>query len=191
MKRPAPPPPQIGEEDAGLFLEAVKDARPLQQTRVNHAAPKPRPKPRKISADDHVRMADTFSDHYIPAHELDGPDATNYVRPGHSPDILRKLRRGQWRIEAQRDLHGLIADEARLYVAEFLIDCLARGVRCIRFIHGRGLGSRNGEPVLKNRLRSWLVQREEVIAYCQAGESDGGSGALVVLLRAKQPDQVE
>ena len=188
MKRPATPPPVIGEEDAGLFLEAVKDARPLKQTRVNHPVPKPHPKPRKIQADEHVAMADSFSDHYIPVHELESGEEVAYLREGHSPDILRKLRRGHWRVEEQLDLHGMVADEARLYVAEFLIHCLSRGVRCIRFIHGKGLGSRNGEPVLKNRLRSWLVQRNEVIAYCQAREADGGSGALVVLLRAARPD---
>ena len=107
-----------------------------------------------------------------------------YLREGHSPDILRKLRRGKWVIQAHIDLHGLISDEARLYVATFISDCKKRGIRCIRIVHGKGLGSRNREPILKHKLRGWLIQKDEVIAYAQAKEQDGGSGAVVVLLKA-------
>jgi DNA-nicking Smr family endonuclease len=172
-------------DDSTLFQDAVKDARPLKQTRVNHAPPKARRTPQKLHDDERQRLADSFSDHYIPAHELEGGEEIAYLRAGHSPDILRKLRRSHWKIQDQLDLHGMRAEEARLYVAEFLIHCLQRGSRCVRIIHGKGLGSRNGTPVLKNKLRSWLVQREEVLAYCQAREADGGNGALVVLLKAR------
>jgi DNA-nicking Smr family endonuclease len=78
----------------------------------------------------------------------------------------------------------LYADEARLYVVQFLAECRKRGARCVRIIHGKGLGSKNREPVLKHKLRSWLMQRDEVLAYCQAREVDGGAGALVVLLKS-------
>lgn len=172
-------------EDSGLFQDAVKGVRPLKQTRVNHAKPRPRPTPRPLPRDELKALADSFSDHYIPAHELESDEAVAYVRLGHSPDILRKLRRGHWVIQDQLDLHGMVADEARLSVAEFLARCMKRGTRCVRIIHGKGLGSKNREPVLKNKLRSWLMQREEIIAYCQARETDGGSGALVVLLTAQ------
>jgi DNA-nicking Smr family endonuclease len=171
--------------DNDLFTEAVKGIRKLKQTRVVHEPPKPKPVPRPRERTDHKVLADSFSDHFIPAHELESGDEVAYLRAGHSPDILRKLKRGHWDIQGQLDLHGMLADEARLYVAEFLIQSKNRGARCIRIIHGKGLGSRNGEPVLKNRLRSWLVQQPEVIAYCQAREEDGGGGALVVLLSAR------
>ncbi len=184
MKRPATPPPEIGEDEAGLFLEAVKNARPLKQTRVHHPTPKPRPIPKQFQQDEMQALADSLSDHYIPAHELESGEELLYLREGHSPDILRKLRRGHWVIQEQLDLHGMVADEARLYVVEFLAHCRKRGARCVRIIHGKGLGSKNREPVLKNKLRSWLMQRDEVIAYAQAREVDGGSGALVVLLKA-------
>lgn len=171
-------------ENPELFQEAVKDARPLKQTRVYHAMPKPRRTPQQFLRDERHALADSFSDHYIPAHELESGEEIVYLRAGHSPDILRKLRRGHWGVQEQLDLHGMRAMDARLYVAEFLIHCKNRGVRCVRIIHGKGLGSMNGEPVLKNKLRSWLMQREEVLAYCQAREADGGSGALVVLLKS-------
>jgi DNA-nicking Smr family endonuclease len=184
MKRPAATPPAIGEDEAGLFHEAVKDARPLKQTRVYHPPSRPRPLPQQFLRDEMQALADSLSDHYIPAHELESGEELLYLRDGHSPDILRKLRRGHWVIQEQLDLHGMRSEEARLYVVEFLAHCRKRGARCVRIIHGKGLGSRNREPVLKNKLRSWLMQRDEVLAYCQAREVDGGSGALVVLLKA-------
>jgi DNA-nicking Smr family endonuclease len=184
LKRPATPPPALGEDEAGIFHEAVKDARPLKQTRVHHPPPKPRPLPQQFLRDEMQALADSLSDHYIPAHELESGEELLYLRDGHSPDILRKLRRGHWVIQEQLDLHGMRSEEARLYVVEFLAHCKKRGARCVRIIHGKGLGSRNREPVLKNKLRSWLMQRDEVLAYCQAREADGGGGALVVLLKA-------
>ncbi len=87
-------------------------------------------------------------------------------------------------IQQHIDLHGLVSDEARAYVSEFISDCKKRGIRCVRIVHGKGLGSRNKEPVLKNKLRGWLMQKDEVIAYAQARQQDGGSGAVIVLLKA-------
>lgn len=172
------------DEEAKLFREAVKDARPLKAPRVHHVPPSPKPIPHQLIRDEKQVLIDSLSDDYIPAHELETGEELLYLREGHAPDILGKLRRGHWVIQAKIDLHGLIADEARAYVAEFLTDCKKRGIRCVRIIHGKGLGSRNREPVLKNKLRNWLMQRDEVIAYAQARQADGGSGAVIVLLKA-------
>lgn len=173
------------EDDIELFREAIKDARPLKQPpRVQHPTKKPRPVPQQFVRDEYQALADSLSDHYIPAHELESGEELLYLRDGHSPDLLRKLRRGHWVIQEQLDLHGMRADEARLYVVQFLAECRKRGARCVRIIHGKGLGSKNREPVLKNKLRSWLMQRDEVLAYCQARDVDGGAGALVVLLKS-------
>jgi len=171
-----------------LFQQAVKDARPLpnevKHARLHHPPKKPKPIPKQFIKDEQQALADSLSDHYIPAHELETGEELLYLRDGHSPDILSKLRRGHWVIQAAIDLHGLISDEARLYVATFLNDCKKHGLRCVRIVHGKGLGSRNREPVLKHKLRGWLMQRDEVIAYAQARKNDGGSGAVIVLLKA-------
>jgi len=171
-----------------LFQQAVKDARPLpnevKHARLHHPPKKPKPIPKQFIQDEQQALADSLSDHYIPAHELETGEELLYLRDGHSPDILSKLRRGHWVVQAAIDLHGLISDEARLYVATFLNDCKKRGLRCVRIVHGKGLGSRNREPVLKHKLRGWLIQRDEVIAYAQARKNDGGSGAVIVLLKA-------
>jgi len=175
-------------EAEDLFQQAVKDARPLpnevKHARLHHPPKKPKPIPKQFILDEQQALADSLSDHYIPAHELETGEELLYLRDGHSPDILSKLRRGHWVIQAAIDLHGLISDEARLYVATFLNDCKKHGLRCVRIVHGKGIGSRNREPVLKHKLRGWLMQRDEVIAYAEARRQDGGSGAVIVLLKA-------
>lgn len=181
---PSLPPNHESDEDSNLFREAVKDARPLTVPPVHTYQPKPKPIPRQFIRDERQALADSLSDHFIPAHELETGEELLYLRDGHSPEILSKLRRGHWVVQANIDLHGLISDEARTYVSYFISDCKKRGIRCVRIVHGKGLGSRNREPVLKNKLRGWLMQKDEVIAYAEARKQDGGSGAVIVLLKA-------
>lgn len=172
-------------DDRTLFAQAVKDVRPLpSNSRRVHAAVKPKPLPRTAVNYERAAIADALSDHFIPVFELETDVALAYLAHGHSPDILRKLRRKHWPIEAAIDLHGMISDDARQYVAAFISDCKQRGIRCVRIVHGKGLSSRNQAPVLKNRLRSWLMQLEVVIAYVAAKKQDGGDGAVIVLLKA-------
>jgi DNA-nicking Smr family endonuclease len=135
-------------------------------------------------ADEQAALEESLSDEFNVDTLLDTDGELSYARPGISGDILRKLRRGNWVIQSQLDLHGMRRDEAREALAEFLRNAVKRGLRCVRVIHGKGLGSVNKEPVLKSKVRSWLVQKEEVIAFCQARAADGGAGALVVLLKA-------
>mgnify|MGYP000246335783 CR=1 FL=1 len=167
-----------------LFLAAVKNARPLNTNRIHHEPSKPKPIPQQFIRDEKQALRDSLSDGYIPAHELESGEELLYLREGQSPSVLSKLRRGHWVVQANLDLHGLISDEARTQVAEFLAACKKRGIRCVRIVHGKGLGSRNREPILKHKVRNWLIQKDEVIAYAQARATDGGSGAVIVLLKA-------
>ena len=167
-----------------LFLTAVKNARPLNIDVSFTEKSRPKPIAKQFIQDEKQALKDSLSDDFYPAHELESGEELLYLRTGQSPDVLSKLRRGFWVVQAQIDLHGLISDEAREYVAEFLGSCKKRNVRCVRIVHGKGLGSRNREPVLKHKLRNWLMQKDEVIAYAQAKPEDGGSGAVIVLLKA-------
>jgi DNA-nicking Smr family endonuclease len=108
----------------------------------------------------------------------------SFVRPGISRQILRRLRRGEWVSQAELDLHGLIRVEAKIELVNFLFECKRRSIRCVRIIHGKGLGSKNREPVLKNHVRHWLMQRDEIMAFVQARPVDGGGGAVMVLLKS-------
>lgn len=110
--------------------------------------------------------------------------AQTHLRAGLGVDVLARLRRGHWSVQDELDLHGLTVDEAHDTLSDFVIAARGRGIRCIRVIHGKGLSSRNREPVLKGKVRRWLAQWDEVLAYCEAPCHAGGSGAVIVLLRA-------
>ncbi len=173
------------DDESRLLREALSGVTPL--TPVNRALP-PRPRPRPVAAqrqiDEQAVLRDTLSD--APAWELglESGEELLYLRDGQSPLILKKLRRGHWVVQDHLDLHGLTVPEARELTAAFLAQCLRRGLRCVRIVHGKGLGSPNREPVLKKKVAGWLAQRDEVLAYCQAPQADGGGGAVLVLLRA-------
>ena len=166
------------------FREAMRDVVPLvHPARVEHHRPRPAPIPVQRLLDEHAALRESLN---TPAHP-DADTATGeellYVRTGIPKNVLRNLRRGHWVIREDLDLHGLTSPEARIATASFLAACVHRGVRCVRIVHGKGLRSRNREPVLKRKLGYWLMQRDEVLAYCEARPADGGSGAVVVLLR--------
>jgi DNA-nicking Smr family endonuclease len=109
-----------------------------------------------------------------------------FVRPGLGNDVLTKLRRGRWSVQGELDLHGFTAEESRDALADFLLEARARGLRCVRVIHGKGLTSPNREPVLKGKVRKWLSQWDDVLAYCEAPRHAGGGGAVLILLRGAE-----
>ena len=116
---------------------------------------------------------------------LESGAVAGFLRDGLSRQVLRKLRRGHWAMQGELDLHGHDVAEAREALVVFLQHACAT-VRCVRIIHGKGLRSKNGEPVLKSRVARWLSQREEMLAFCQARPADGGAGAVMVLLEGKR-----
>jgi DNA-nicking Smr family endonuclease len=176
--------PPLSEEESNLFRATVGDARPLPDTGKAHfPTHRPRPIPQQTLLDERQVLADSLSDH-IPWELAETGEELSYLRAGMAPLTLRKLRRGHWVIQAELDLHGMTRDIARACLADFLNQCRKRGLRCVRIIHGKGLGSRNREPVLKRKVASWLMQRDEVLAFCQARPADGGSGAAIVLLKS-------
>ena len=118
-----------------------------------------------------------------PSDEIESGEEPAYVRNGYSPNVLRRLRRGHWVVEESLDLHGMNRSEAAAAVREFLRSCRARRLGCVRIVHGKGLGSRNREPVLKGKVYHWLKLRDEVLAFSQAPAAHGGAGALLVLLK--------
>jgi DNA-nicking Smr family endonuclease len=110
-----------------------------------------------------------------------------FLRKGLAADVLARLRRGTWSVQGELDLHRLNRDQARDALTEFLNEARSYGWRCVRIVHGKGLSSPNREPVLKSKVRQWLSQRDEVLAYCEAPRHAGGSGAVLVLLKARGP----
>lgn len=168
-------------DDAALFREAMRGVKPLQTSaRVEHERPKPRPVPRPKRAASSV-LEDTLSDHY--AFEMAEEGEWSFARPGLQRQGLRRLRSGYWYVQAELDLHGLTREAARRKLVWFLERCAQQGYQCVRIIHGRGHGSKDRQPVLKTLIGGWLAQCEAVLAFCQARQVDGGSGAMMVLLK--------
>ncbi len=167
-----------------LFAISVGAVVPLRPVaRAPASRPRPQPVPRQRERDEAAVLAESISDEFDVESLLDTDAALSFRRRGVGPEVVRKLRRGVWAIQAQLDLHGARRDEAREQLGAFLRDAVRAGLRCVRVVHGKGNGSPGREPVLKGKVRSWLVQKNEVIAFTQARAQDGGHGALIVLLR--------
>ena len=142
----------------------------------------PAPIPVQQQRDELAVMREAISDEFDVESLLDTDEALSFRRPGMGPDVVRKLRRGGWSIQGQLDLHGLRREDAREALAQFIKDAHKTGWRCVRVVHGKGLGSPGKTPVLKGKVQGWLIQKQEVLAFVQARPAEGGAGALVVLL---------
>lgn len=171
---------------AAEFRTLVGEVVPLKPNgRIDPTPPPPRPLPYKRWEDESEVLRESISDDYGADWLIDTDDTLSYRRNGLGQDVVRKLRRGQWTVQAQLDLHGHRVDEARDALGEFLRACVRQQMRCVRIIHGKGLGSKNRTPVLKEKVRRWLVQKEEVLVFVEARPNDGGSGVVLVLLRGQ------
>lgn len=176
---------QQEERERRLFELSVGPVQPLRAARrVQHIPERLAPLPFQRLRDERAVMREALSDDFDVETLLHTDDLLSYRVPRLGPDVVRKLREGRWSIQRQLDLHGLRTDEAREALGRFIREAHHAGLRCVRVVHGKGLGSPGRTPVLKSRVHRWLVQKHEVMAFVQARPADGGAGALVVLLRS-------
>jgi DNA-nicking Smr family endonuclease len=182
---------RIARERAVEFQSAVKDVRKLPESdRFVHQPPPvvvKRAGQRTYltqEEDDAAVLRESLSDQFDVEGMLEEDPALSYAREGVGPDVVKKMRKRHWPVQDELDLHGMTRDQAREQLTDFLHRANRRGVRCVRIIHGLGYGSPGGEPVLRGMVHSWLVQKNEVVAFCVASRADGGNGALIVLLKA-------
>ena len=169
---------------SNLFHAAVGQVQRLAPSPLANLRPAPPlPVPKQQALDDAAALQEAISDEVDVSSLLDTNEHLSFRRPGVGPDVTQKLRRGKWTIQRQLDLHGLRSDEARETLASFIRDSHKQGIRCVRVVHGKGLGSPGKAPVLKDKVHRWLVQKAEVVAFVQAQPAHGGAGALVVLLQ--------
>jgi DNA-nicking Smr family endonuclease len=169
------------EDEDPDFRRAVAGAEPLRHKR--RVAPRrgASPVPKQRLLDERAALAESLGPLSLDD-ALDSGTELSYLKEGYPRDTLRKLRRGHWVVQDELDLHGMNRQQALLSTSDFLRENRKRGARCVRIIHGKGLGSRQREPVLKGLLRKWLV-RADVLAFSQAPANQGGSGAVLVLLK--------
>lgn len=167
-----------------LFMRTVGPVTPLVAAiRAELRQAKPAPEPRQREQDEQQALRQALSDDFDVDSLLETDEALSFRRASISQEVVRKLRRGHWALQGQIDLHGLRRDQARESLGEFIHQAARTGMRCVRVVHGKGNGSPGREPVLKARVRRWLVQKQEVLAFTQARASEGGNGALIVLLQ--------
>ena len=171
----------MDNDDIRLFRNAVGPVKRLKSDKVLAARKKPRPLPLQTMADEQQVLAESLSGEMDPA-DLETGDELLYRRPGLQNKVFRKLRSGSFSVEAQLDLHGMIVPVAKQALNRFLGECQARGRKCVRIIHGKGMGSKEGRPIIKNKVNLWLQQRHDILAFCSARPIDGGTGAIYVLL---------
>lgn len=177
--------------DKDLFRQAAGKVQPLvQPAKAQLKSVKPQPRPLQHQLDEQAALQETLSDDFDASTLLETDEHLSYRRPGIGPDVTRKLRRGDWAIQRQIDLHGLRTEDAREALGRFIREAHQQGIRCVRVVHGKGLGSPGKTPVLKGRVQSWLAQKMEVLAFVQARPAEGGAGALVVLLLPSSPRRI-
>jgi DNA-nicking Smr family endonuclease len=170
--------------DRSLFVRAAGTVQPIREHRRVHLAPgQPLPIAMQQQLDEQRVLREAISDEFDASTLLDVDDAMSFRRPGIGTEVTRKLRKGDWSLQGEIDLHGLRREEAREALSSFIRDAHRRGWRCVRIVHGKGLGSPGKTPVLKSRVQNWLIQKNEVLAFVQARGDEGGAGALVVLLK--------
>ncbi|PQA79251.1 Smr/MutS family protein [Rhodoferax sp. TS-BS-61-7] len=169
---------------SNLFQAAIGKVKPMAPPQRAALAPAPpQPIPKQQLLDDAAALQEAISDEVDVTTLLDTDDNLSFRRPGVGTDVTQKLRKGKWSIQKQIDLHGYRSDEAREALGAFIRESHKQGIRCVRVVHGKGLGSPGKAPVLKDKVHKWLVQKSEVVAFVQAQPAQGGAGALVVLLQ--------
>jgi DNA-nicking Smr family endonuclease len=170
-----------------LFARAVGPVRALNAAATDRVrlVPEPgAPLPLQRQRDEQAVLREAISEQFDTSTLLEVDVEHCFRRPGIGADVAVKLRRGHWAVQRQIDLHGLRREQAREALSAFLRDATRAGIRCVRVVHGKGLGSPGRTPVLKALVQRWLSQKREVLAFVQAKPLEGGAGALVVLLAA-------
>lgn len=167
-----------------LFTNTVGRVKPLlAEKKANLLPDLPPPIPAQKQLDEQAVLREALSDEWDTSSLLDTDEALSFRRPGIGIDVIRKLRKGDWSVQRHLDLHNLRTEEARDALGVFIRECYKNGIRCVRVVHGKGLGSPGKVSVLKPKVQSWLIQKNQVLAFVQATPAQGGAGALVVLLQ--------
>ncbi|MEM7543485.1 MAG: Smr/MutS family protein [Pseudomonadota bacterium] len=173
-------------ESSALFRKAVTNTKKLNSDTVEPHRRKP--PPRKLRRGDDFDAVDENVMERPHASGQTSSSGDTYRRNGVQERMLKKLRRGQFPVVDEVDLHGLRVEEARRHLARFIAGHRRAQMSCVRVIHGKGLSSPGREPVLKPLTRQWLQNHPRVLAFVPAALNDGGSGALYVLLRGSGED---
>jgi len=180
------------QEEQNLFLNTIGKVTPIKSDKHNLSSEKPKPYPKKKTLIiNHHEVLNSNNANSLQT--VQAEESIQYTIDGLQNKVLKKMRKGYYGLDAELDLHGLTIQQAKQELFKFLHFCLQDGLHCVRIIHGKGYRSENNLPVLKNELNLWLRQHSDIRAFCSASQKDGGTGAVLVLLRlsSKYSDQYD
>lgn len=173
----------ISPEDKSTFRTAVRGVKRLKNTKLLTTPQRPKVRIRRPQPEEDEKSAEFIFSDFDRLPTVTRDEKIEYKRSDISYKILRKLRAGQYNMDAILDLHGMTVDEARVVLYEFLKNCRLEGFKNVLMIHGKG---HTKTPILKNKLNNWLRQTPQVLAFCSVADKDGRSGALYVLLKGEK-----
>ena len=173
----------LSAEELEFFKQSVGNVKAIKKDAwLLRSDPKPKPKP--LPKSQQIDITGKLQEHRdVFADNVFAEDTLSFIENGLQKDVLKKMRQGYFGADAQLDLHGLTSQQAKQQLLHFLHFCVEDGCRCVHIIHGKGYRSENNVPILKNHLNKWLRQHNDVQAFCSALPKDGGSGAVLILLR--------
>jgi DNA-nicking Smr family endonuclease len=172
----------ISDSDSELFRTSVGEVAMIKHDRADLSTRKPLPIPLQRHADEQAVLKSITESPFM-VMDVETGDELFFKRSGVQQRVMEKLRHGQFAIEKELDLHGMTVNDAESALKRFLVHCQQNQYRCVRIIHGKGLGSKDKKPVIKNRLNQWLQKNDSILAFCSARPVDGGTGAVYVLLK--------
>jgi DNA-nicking Smr family endonuclease len=177
-------PAPVSDDDARLFREAIGEVRRFAPAPPPPDMPKPMPRARMFEADEAAVPGELLDMAFDPA-SMEVGEELGFLRDGYPPRLLRQLKRGQFSVQDELDLHQMNAAAAQASIAAFLAEARQRALRCVRIVHGKGLRSKAAGPVLKALTDRLLRRRDDVVAFASARPAQGGTGAVVVLLKGQ------
>lgn len=185
----APAPVPAADDDLALFLREMSDVRRVGTPRpakgvAQAGAREPHPLVRKLEEEESRLFLEAFNDIDV-RFEEEPDDEAESLQPS-AAGRMKRLKRGEIRIDLELDLHGLTREEALDSLAAFITSAWKRGQQAVLVITGKGLNS-PGEPVLQGAVAAWLREscKGMVAEFSPAPGRMGGSGAYVVFLKEK------
>ena len=174
---------KISDEDKKRFRDAVGNVKPIKNDNIISEKPKPSAY-RKKDKTNYLNPDYEINESVATEKLVGGEEEIKFCSAGENDKKFKRLRQGKYKFEGKLDLHGMLVEEAKQQLAIFLKECKIRSLACVLIIHGKGYGSKNNAPVIKNKLNQWLRNHSMVWGFCSARPSDGGTGAIYVYLKS-------
>ena len=173
---------KISDDDREAFAKATKDVRRLTpKNQAQLEAPQPKPKARQARAAHQAVLEQSLTGPF----SSETLEEVSFRRDTVSRKIFNRLKRGEFALEAEIDLHGMRLAEARAELQLFLRECIERGLGAVSIVHGKGTRSGPDGPILKPSVHHWLLLWDEVLAFASSQPRHGGNGAVYVLLKRR------